>query len=91
MVELNEAASKEYPGIPSLMNSPLIQKIHEVLRQEFLDKLSVRYRLGGMNPLAWKITGKQFRRELSPNEAHSYGYLMENKEFKCRRRRCRQR
>ena len=35
MMELNEAATKEYPGIPSVMNSPLIQKIHEVLIQEF--------------------------------------------------------
>ena len=31
--------------------------------------------------MVWKITDKRFRRELSRNEAHSYAYLMQNKEF----------
>ena len=81
MTELNGAAAKEYSNIQAVMNSPLIKKIHEVLRQEVLNKLSVHYRFGGINPLVWKITEKQFRPELSPNEAHSYAYLMQNKEF----------
>ena len=50
MVELNAAATKEFPNIPAVMNSSLIIKIHEVLRQEVLEKLSVRYRFGGINP-----------------------------------------
>ena len=63
------------------MNSPLIQKIDEVLPQEFLNKRTVQYRFAGIDSLAWKITDKRFRRELSPNEAHSYGYLLQQKEF----------
>ena len=46
-----------------------------------LEKLIVRYRFGGINPAVWKITDKRFRRELSRNEAHSYAYLLQNKEF----------
>ena len=46
-----------------------------------LEKLIVRYRFGGINPAVWKITDKRFRRDLSRNEAHSYAYLMQNKEF----------
>ena len=34
MIELNEAAIKEYPHIPAVMNSPLIKEIHEVLHQK---------------------------------------------------------
>ena len=71
MVELNVAATNDYPHIPAVKNNPLIIKIHEVLRQEVLEKLSVRYRFGGINPAVWKITEKRFRRELSRNEAHS--------------------
>ena len=81
MRELNEAATKEYPDIPAVMNSPLTQKNHEVLRQEFLNKLSVRYRFGVIASLAGKITDKRVRRELSLNEAHSYAYLLQHKEF----------
>ena len=81
MTQLNEAARTEYPDIPAVMNSPLIQRINEVLRREFLKKLSVRYRIGGIDSLAWKITDKRFQRELSPNQAHSYAYLLQNKEF----------
>ena len=55
MTELNEAAMKEYPDIPAVKNSPLIQKIQDVLSQEFLNKLSVRFRFGGIDSLAWKI------------------------------------
>ena len=76
MAELNVAATREYPHIPAVKNSPLIIKIHEVLRQDVLEKLSVRYRFGNINPAVWKITDKRFRRELSRNEAHSYAYLM---------------
>ena len=81
MEELNVAATNEYPHIPWVKDSPFIIRIHEVLREEVLEKWSVRYRFGGINPAVWKITDKRFRRELSRNEAHSYGYLMQNKEF----------
>ena len=81
MIELNEAATKEYPHIPAVMNIPLIKKIHELLPQEVLEKLSVRDRLGGINPAVWKITEKRFRCDLSRNEAHSYAYLLQNKEL----------
>ena len=81
MIELNEAATKEYPNIPAVMISPLIKKLHEVLRQDVLNKLSVRYRCGGINPLASKIKDKRVKRELSQKEAHSYTYLMQNEEF----------
>ena len=63
------------------MKSPLIMKIHEVLRQEVLNNLNVRYPFGGINPLDWKTMDKRFRCELTRNEADSYGYLMENKEI----------
>ena len=63
MIELNEAATKEYPNIAAVMNSPLIKTIHDVLRQEGLIILSVRYRFGGINLLVWKITDKRFRRD----------------------------
>ena len=81
MMDLNEAAIKEYPNIPVVMNSPLLKKIHEVLRPEVVNELRVRYRFGGINPLLWKIIDKRFRRDLSRNEAQSYAYLMQNKEF----------
>ena len=80
MMELDGAAKKEYWNIPWVMNSPLIKKIQEVLRNDVLTKLCVRYRFGGINPLTWHITDKRFLRELSRNEAHSYGYLMQNNE-----------
>ena len=81
MIDLIEAATKENRNIPSLMYSPLIMQIPEVLRQEVLTKMSVRYRFEGVNPFAGKITDKRFRCESSPNEAHSYACLMQNKEF----------
>ena len=81
MTELNEAGRTEYWAIAAVMNSRLIQKIHEVLCQKVLNKLSVRYRFAGIDFLAWKITEKRFRRDLTPNEAHSYAYLLQHKEF----------
>ena len=80
MTELKEAATKKYLHIPAVINSPLIIKIHEVLREEVLEKLRVRYRFGGIDPAFWKMTYK-FRRDLSRNEAHTYAYLVPNKEF----------
>ena len=50
MEELNVAATIDYPHIPAVKNRTLIIKIHEVLHQEVLEKLSVRYRFGGINP-----------------------------------------
>ena len=59
------------------MNVPLIQKIREVVSQEELNKLSVRYRFGEIQPVVWRVIGL-FRRELTPNEAHSYAYLLQH-------------
>ena len=50
MIELNAAATNEYPHIPWVKNSPLIIKIHEVLRQEVLEKLSVPDRFEASTP-----------------------------------------
>ena len=46
-----------------------------------MNKLTVRNRFGIINHLVCKITRKLFRRELSPNEAQSYAYLMQHKQF----------
>ena len=58
----------------------MIQQIRAVLRQDFLNGLSVKYRFGKVDSLVWKVTGT-FRRELSPKEAHSYAYLLQHKNF----------
>ena len=71
MIELNEAATMEYAPIPAVMNNPLIKKIDEVLLQEVLQKLSVRYRFGCIDPAVWKITDKRLPRDLSRKEANS--------------------
>ena len=42
MIEINDAAIKEYPKIPAVLNRPLVKKIQEVLSQEVLNRLSVR-------------------------------------------------
>ena len=42
--------------------------------------LLVKQRFGNIDPVAWKVVG-QFRRELSPNEAHSYAYLLRHEDF----------
>lgn len=63
------------------MNIPLILKNHEVLGQEILKKLIIRYRFAGIESLALKTTEKRFRRQLSPNEAHSYADLVKHMEF----------
>ena len=62
------------------MNVPLRQTILTVLRQGFLDGLSGKYLFGVVDSPVLKVAG-QFRGELSPNEAHSYAYLLENKGF----------
>ena len=46
MAALSEIATKVYPDITSVMNVPLIQKIREIVSQEELNKLSVRYLFG---------------------------------------------
>ena len=80
MAALSEIATKVYPDIPSVMNVPLILKIRAIVPQEELNKLSVRYRFGEVIPAVWRVVG-QFRRELTPNDAHSYAYLLQHKEF----------
>ena len=80
MVTLSEIATKVYPDVPSVMNVAMIQKIREIVSQEELNKLSVRYRFGEIQPAVWRVVGL-FRRELRPNEAHSYAYLLHHKEF----------
>ena len=61
MATLNEIATQVYPDIPSVMNVPLILKIREVLSQEELNKLSVRYRFGEIKPAVCRVVG-EFRR-----------------------------
>ena len=77
MSELSKISIKAYPNVPVVMNIPLMQKISAVLRQEYLD---VKFRLGNIDPAAWKVVGK-FRRELSANEEHSYAYLLQHEDF----------
>ena len=91
MIELKDEAIKEYKDIPAVRISPLIQKIDEVLCQECLNKQRIRYRFGGIDSLAWKITDKRFRRGDSPKEAHSYPYLLQHKEFEVSKSRRRSR
>ena len=62
------------------MNAAMMEKIREVVSQEELNKLSVRYRFGQIKSAFWRVVG-QFRRELSQNEVHSYAYLLQHKEF----------
>ena len=83
MAALSEIATKAYPDIPSAMNVPLLQKIRAIVPEEELNKMSVRYRFGEVNQAVWRVVG-QFRRELTPNEAHSYAYLLQHKEFEAR-------
>ena len=85
MAELNDAARKEYPILPAVMNSPVIQKSHWVLRQDFLTELSVRYRFEEIDPRAWQITDKRLRRDLSPKEPHSNAALIRHEEFEVRK------
>ena len=80
MAVLSEIATKVYPDIPSVKNVPLLLKIQAIAPQEELNKLSVRYRFGEVNPAVWRVVG-EFRRELTPNEAHSFAYLLQHKEF----------
>ena len=58
----------------------MIQKIREVLRQEFLNKLRVGYRFESIDSLDWKVIEK-FRRQLRPKEADFYPYIFQQKEF----------
>ena len=80
MATLCEIATNEYPDIPSVMNVAMIQKTREVVLQEELNNLNVRYRFGQIKPAVWRVV-RQFRRELSPNEPHSYASLLQHKEF----------
>ena len=72
--DLSRIAVIPYQNVPALMNIPLMQKICALLRQDLLDALIVQYRFGSVDLAAWKVVG-QFRREPSPNEAHSYAYI----------------
>ena len=80
MAALSEIATKVYPDIPSMMNVPLLQKIRAIVSLEEMNKFTVRDRFGEVNPAVWIVDG-QFRRELTPNEAHSYAYLLQHKEI----------
>ena len=62
-----------------MLNIPLLQKIRQVLGQEILDNLIVKLRFCNIDPTALNVVG-QDRRELSPNEAHSYAYLLHHEE-----------
>ena len=57
-----------------------MQKILPLLRQDVLDALIVKFRFGRIDPTICKVAG-QFRRELSPNEAYSYEYLLQHRDF----------
>ena len=80
MEELNSAAVTPYPDMAEVMNIPLMQKIGNVLEQEFLDALVEKLRFGKVDPAAWKVVG-QFRSKLPLNEAHSYAYLLQHDDF----------
>ena len=53
--ELRKISTKLYPNVPTVMNIPLMQKIRDVLGQEFLDALVVKFRFGNIDPEAWKV------------------------------------
>ena len=53
--ELENSIKREYPNVPAVMPIPLLEKIHEALGQEFLDKLSVKLRFGNIDPTALKV------------------------------------
>lgn len=52
MAELSQMATKPYPNVRSVMNIPMLQKIRMVLRQGFLDGLSVSYQFGKVDPVS---------------------------------------
>ena len=80
MTELNEATSKEYRDIPSVMNIPLIQKIDDLLHNIFLTNLSILSRFEGVGSLPWKLLDMS-REELSLNETHTYAYIFLHKKL----------
>ena len=80
MKELERISVKAYPNVRAVMNIPLMQKIGNVLEQEFLDALVEKLRFGKVDPAACKVVG-QFRSKLPLNEAHSYAYLLQHDDF----------
>ena len=57
----------------------LLQKIRGVGARIFA-QLHWDVSIANIDPTAWKVV-VQFRPELSPNEAHSYAYLLQHTEF----------
>ena len=80
MTQLAQISMKAYPNVPAVMNISLMQKIRNVIAQDVLHALVVKLRFGYIDPPAWKLVG-EFRRELSPKEAHSYAYLLQHADF----------
>ena len=79
MAALSEISTLVYPDAPSVINVPMMQKIREIMQEEELNKLRVRYRFGQIDKAVLRVVG-QFRRELTPNEVHSYASLLQHKE-----------
>ena len=79
VAELAKISRNTYPNVPAVLNISLMQKLGEALGQEFFDALIVKLRYGN-DTAAWKVV-VPFLRELPPNEAHSYAYLLQRQDF----------
>ena len=88
MIVLPTLLVKTFPTGPEMKNISVMQNVPNVLEEDFLYVLVVKVQFGNMDPTAWKRVG-QYRRELSPNEAHSYAYLLHYEDFNLTRKEVR--
>ena len=88
MFELSKLSSNVNPNMQSVMNIKVMLKIRDVLGQELLNTLVGNLRFRSIDPAEWKVVG-EFRRELSPNEAHSYAYLLQHEDLNAQQKEVR--